>query len=193
MSLDSSKLASSETFTDGELFINFLKESWILYALEHKAQFLQPVQFQFEALILTSFTKQETEQQQPAQQPAQQPLISPLISQTRVKRILLPRTSNACWYHKKNHSRCSVSCKYHDDDKHKQNKRKYCKTNEYIVEKILNHRKDTLQKMEFLVKWKDYEESYNTWEPLKNFKRSNGKYTDALMKYIRKNSLYEIF
>ena len=42
----------------------------------------------------------------------------------------------------------------------------------FIVEKILDHRGPVKKKtaMEFLVRWKDYGEEYDTWEPYKNVK-----------------------
>jgi hypothetical protein len=39
----------------------------------------------------------------------------------------------------------------------------------YEVEKIVDHRGDNPSNYEFLVKWKNYASSENTWEPLENF------------------------
>ncbi|CAL2037560.1 unnamed protein product [Caenorhabditis brenneri] len=38
----------------------------------------------------------------------------------------------------------------------------------YVVERILNHRKTRKGKQEFLIKWADYDESHNSWEPKSN-------------------------
>jgi TATA-binding protein-associated factor Taf7 len=40
----------------------------------------------------------------------------------------------------------------------------------YEVEKILDERKTQQDSLEYLVKWKGYEESHNSWEPLENLK-----------------------
>jgi len=39
----------------------------------------------------------------------------------------------------------------------------------YEVEKIVDHKGDNPSNYEFLVKWKNYDSSENTWEPLENF------------------------
>jgi hypothetical protein len=43
---------------------------------------------------------------------------------------------------------------------------------EYVVEKILNHRNRN-NKWEYLVKWLNYDESQNTWEPKDNFNKKS--------------------
>jgi hypothetical protein len=39
----------------------------------------------------------------------------------------------------------------------------------YEVEKIVDHKGDNPSNYEFLVKWKNYDSTENTWEPLENF------------------------
>merc|ERR1712168_1553008 len=40
--------------------------------------------------------------------------------------------------------------------------------NEYVVEKILNHRLDSDGRKQYLLKWKGYPDEENTWEPSEN-------------------------
>jgi len=39
----------------------------------------------------------------------------------------------------------------------------------YEIEKILNHRLNDNHEYEYLTKWKNYDETHNTWEPFENF------------------------
>lgn len=57
----------------------------------------------------------------------------------------------------------------------------------YYVEKILGHRIEHDGSTRFLVKWKDYDESYNTYEPIESFKLKNGNYNSLLMEYCAKH------
>ena len=60
---------------------------------------------------------------------------------------------------------------------------------EYEVEKVLNHEGDIKLKgqMKFLVKWKGYDESHNSWEPWKNL-----RLVDKLHAYLRKHKMGKI-
>ena len=60
---------------------------------------------------------------------------------------------------------------------------------EYEVEKVLNHEGDIKLKgqMKFLVKWKGYDESHNSWEPWKNL-----RLVDKLHMYLRKHKMGKI-
>ena len=60
---------------------------------------------------------------------------------------------------------------------------------EYEVEKVLNHEGDIKLKgqMKFLVKWKGYDESHNSWEPWKNL-----RLVDKLHAYLRKHTMGKI-
>ena len=55
---------------------------------------------------------------------------------------------------------------------------------EYFVEEVMDHRVTRGGKKEFLVKWKDYEEEDNTWEPTYNFLSQDGSVTDQLKAYL---------
>ena len=57
---------------------------------------------------------------------------------------------------------------------------------EYFVEKVLNHSGDKKKPttMSFHVKWLNYDDSHNTWEPLKNL-----RLCDALHVYLRNNNM----
>jgi hypothetical protein len=59
-------------------------------------------------------------------------------------------------------------------------------TEEYYVERILEHRGDVkrLRTLEFLVKWEGYDDSWNSWEPWKNL-----RLTEALHRYLIDNGL----
>ena len=59
----------------------------------------------------------------------------------------------------------------------------------FIIEKIIKHTGNPkeLSKMLFLIKWKGYDESENTWEPLKNL-RNNIK----LIEYAKTKNLYRL-
>jgi hypothetical protein len=50
----------------------------------------------------------------------------------------------------------------------------------YVVEKIVDHRGSKLNQ-EYLVKWKGFDSSMNTWEPYSNFID-----TDTIIQYWRK-------
>jgi len=66
---------------------------------------------------------------------------------------------------------------------------------EYEVEEILSERLDQHNKREFLVKWKGYPASSNTWEPDQNFINSNGAKTLALIEWERtgrQEGIYQI-
>ena len=60
---------------------------------------------------------------------------------------------------------------------------------EYEVEKVLNHEGDIKLKgqMQFLVKWKGYDESHNTWEPWTSL-----RLVDKLHEYLRKHKMGKI-
>ena len=60
---------------------------------------------------------------------------------------------------------------------------------EFFVEKVLEHRGDSKKatSMSFLVKWLNYDDSYNTWEPWKNL-----RLTDALHDYLRLNNMIRL-
>jgi hypothetical protein len=53
----------------------------------------------------------------------------------------------------------------------------------YYVEKILGHRIEHNGSTRFLVKWKGYDSSYNTYEPIESFKLKNGNYNSLLIEY----------
>lgn len=57
---------------------------------------------------------------------------------------------------------------------------------EYFVEKVLNHSGDKKKptSMSFHVKWLNYDDSHNTWEPWKNL-----RLCDALHVYLRNNNM----
>ncbi|MBS0647573.1 MAG: DDE-type integrase/transposase/recombinase, partial [Verrucomicrobia bacterium] len=55
---------------------------------------------------------------------------------------------------------------------------------EYIVESIIDHRRDEKQQWEFLVKWKGYDASSNTWEPFENL-----KHNVVLKDYLKKRKI----
>lgn len=57
---------------------------------------------------------------------------------------------------------------------------------EFIIEKILQHRGDTTRRkqIEFLVKWQDFDNSQNSWEPYSNLRD-----TEQLLEYLRANKL----
>merc|ERR1712218_487924 len=52
---------------------------------------------------------------------------------------------------------------------------------EYSVEKILDKRFDPNGKVEYLIKWKGYDDSDNTWEPIENI------FCDDLLEDFEKN------
>ena len=54
----------------------------------------------------------------------------------------------------------------------------------FIVERILDHRKDKGNKNEYLVKWRGYSEKHNPWETEENFldKEVLNKYWDGINK-----------
>ena len=39
----------------------------------------------------------------------------------------------------------------------------------FVVDKILDHRKNSNNNFEYLVKWKNFSDKDNTWEPIENF------------------------
>jgi hypothetical protein len=57
---------------------------------------------------------------------------------------------------------------------------------EYFVEKVLNHTGDSKKptSMSFHVKWLNYDNSHNTWEPWKNL-----RLCEALHVYLRNNNM----
>ena len=57
---------------------------------------------------------------------------------------------------------------------------------EYFVEKVLGHTGDSKKPttMSFHVKWLNYDDSHNTWEPWKNL-----RLCDALHVYLRNNNM----
>ena len=57
---------------------------------------------------------------------------------------------------------------------------------EYFVEKVLSHTGDSKRptSMSFHVKWLNYDDSHNTWEPWKNL-----RLCDALHVYLRNNNM----
>ena len=57
---------------------------------------------------------------------------------------------------------------------------------EYFVEKVLNHSGDTKKStsMSFHVKWLNYDNSHNTWEPWKNL-----RLCDALHAHLADNNM----
>lgn len=47
-------------------------------------------------------------------------------------------------------------------------------TDEYfVVEEVLNHRGTTRRNIEFFIKWQDYDQTYNSWEPWNPDMRDN--------------------
>jgi len=66
---------------------------------------------------------------------------------------------------------------------------------EYEVEEILSERQDNHGKPEYLVKWRGYPTSANTWEPAHNFINKNGARTLALINWKnsgRHEGIYQI-
>ena len=57
---------------------------------------------------------------------------------------------------------------------------------EFVIERILAHRGDKAKRstLEFLVKWENYDESENTWEPW-----SNVRLTTQLHEYLENNKM----
>ena len=57
---------------------------------------------------------------------------------------------------------------------------------EFVVEKVLQHSSDTKTPttMSFRVKWLNYDDTHNTWEPLKNL-----RLCEALHDYLRENKM----
>jgi hypothetical protein len=57
---------------------------------------------------------------------------------------------------------------------------------EFEIENIVTHRgnKNKRSELEFLVKWKHYDESHNSWEPFHNL-----RLTSPLHKYLRENKM----
>ena len=60
---------------------------------------------------------------------------------------------------------------------------------EYFVEKILAHRGDIgrLKTLTFHVKWRGYDESFNSWEPWKNLRE-----TEQLHRYLIANGMQRL-
>ena len=59
----------------------------------------------------------------------------------------------------------------------------------FIIEEIIKHKGNPKNKtkMEFLVKWKGYDESENTWEPWDNLKKN-----EKLIEYLNKKNLNKL-
>ena len=57
---------------------------------------------------------------------------------------------------------------------------------EFVVEKVLNHSGDTKKPtiMSFQVKWLNYDDTHNSWEPWKNL-----RLCEALHEYLRDNKM----
>ena len=60
---------------------------------------------------------------------------------------------------------------------------------EYFVEKVIGHAGDSKKptSMSFHVKWLNYDDSYNTWEPWKNV-----RLCEALHDYLRINKMKKL-
>ena len=60
---------------------------------------------------------------------------------------------------------------------------------EFFIEEIISHRgeKKTPSKMTFLVKWLNYDQSHDSWEPWKNLRA-----TDQLHDYLRLNNMQKV-
>ena len=60
---------------------------------------------------------------------------------------------------------------------------------EYFVEKILDHRGNTkrLTSLECLVKWSNYDDTHNSWEPYGNLRKTAGLHT-----YLREKNLLSL-
>ena len=44
---------------------------------------------------------------------------------------------------------------------------------EYEVEKIVRHKFNKKGKLQYLIRWKGYDESHDTWEPMENLNNSS--------------------
>jgi len=60
---------------------------------------------------------------------------------------------------------------------------------EFDVEKIISHDGDTtrVSTLQFLVKWKDFDDSHNSWEPWKELRNN-----PSLFKYLAKKKLHQL-
>jgi hypothetical protein len=57
---------------------------------------------------------------------------------------------------------------------------------EFFIEQVLDHKGDPRRKssLKFLIKWVGYDNTYNSWEPWKNFRD-----TGILHQYLRDNKM----
>ena len=115
------------------------------------------------------------------------------------KHVKKVRVKHACQFHKSRHEKCSETCLHREHEQQKKISlppkpiiiinRNGKRHREYIVNKIIDHKRMPNGTYQFLVNWKGYSSLYDTWEPYSSFVKPDKTITKQLQKYIDRAEL----